>query len=215
MEFDSYSSHLAVFEKIFSSFNIESVLEFGMGKYSTVFFAERCKLAVSIEQENQQWYEKLSSEIHSPNFFSVFQENPEAVFQYFDEKGTRFDLVFSDGMTNTRCLVANLAMARNVPMVVLHDAEKIWYYRWNLLNIPADYRRFDFRGKQGAKKVTTILTNRDADIVDGWDVPGHERILQTYSSPSQPIIQFIHHGDTDCVSHNFDTSFSILVPRKE
>jgi 16S rRNA G966 N2-methylase RsmD len=189
MGFDNYGSHLSVFEKIFEVFEAESVLEFGPGKYSTVFFAKRCKSVVSIEQESLEWYEKLKSEINSPNWNIIFQRNPKVIFEQFDAANKKFDLVFSDGAYQSRCLVANMAMERNTPLVVLHDAEKIWYYRWNLLDIPANYSRFDFRHQQGTRKVTTVLTNKPADIMEKWKIPEHDRILQAYSSPRQPVLQ--------------------------
>ncbi len=197
VEFDNYGGHLAVFEKVFATFNIDSVLEFGLGKHSTTYFAKNSQLVISVEQESKEWYDKMVSEIDSPNWHHVFQFDPRAVFQYFDNKDTRFDLVFSDGAAQTRCLVANLAMERNVPVVVLHDAEKIWYYKWNQLEIPSNYSRFDFRCKKGAQKVTTVIVNNNAELVDRWDVAEQERIIQSYSSPSQPVFQFIYSGDTD------------------
>lgn len=200
MEFNNYSSHLSVFEKILDSFKTDGVLEFGLGEYSTPFFAERCRFVVSIEQENKDWFDKIKAKINSPNWYPVFQRDPKAVFKYFDEKGTKFDLVFSDGLAQTRCLVANLAMERNVPIVVLHDAEKIWYYRWNLLNIPANYSRFDFSCQLGIRKVTAVLTNQDANIIEKLNIPGHDRILLAYSSPSQPIIQIAYRGNANIPS---------------
>jgi hypothetical protein len=207
MGFDNYSSHLWVFEKIHSAFGMNSVLEFGPGEYSTAFFAGRCGFVVSIEQENKEWYDWIKAKIDSPNWHPVFQRDPKAVFQYFDDKGTRFDLVFSDGLAQTRCLVANLAMERNVPMVILHDAEKIWYYRWNLLDIPASYSRFDFRSRTGAHKVTTVLTNHDADIIEQWSILEHDRILQAYSSPGQSVVQVVCRN-----SANAPPQISVLSP---
>jgi hypothetical protein len=201
MEFDNYSSHLSVFEKIYGSFSINSVLEFGLGEYSTTFFTGRSKFIVSIEQESEEWFDKIKAKISSPNWFPFLQRDPEAVFQFFDEKGAKFDLVFSDGMAQTRCLVANLAMERNVPIVVLHDAEKIWYYNWNLLNIPANYSRFNFSSRLGAKKTTAVLTNRDPAIVEQWDVLEHDRTLFAYSSPNQEIIQIIQQNRTKASSY--------------
>ncbi len=194
MEFDNYRSHLSVFEKIYSAFNINRVLEFGLGEYSTTFFVGHCEFVVSVEQESREWYYKINAKINSPNWHPVFQRDPEAVFQYFDGKGTTFDLVFSDGLAQTRCLVANMAMQRKVPIVVLHDAEKVWYYRWNLLDIPSSYSRFDFRCRTGVHKVTTVLTNHDANIIEQWSVHEHDRILQAYSSPGQPIVQIVYNN---------------------
>ncbi len=189
IEFDDYGSHLAVLDKVLTSFEVKSVLEFGLGSFSTPFFATRCRVIVSIEQESREWLEKIRAEINAENWHSVFQPDPREIFRHFDSAGQRFDLVFSDGLATTRCLVANMAMERNVPLVLLHDAEKIWYYQWNLLNIPANYSRFDFRNQQGSRKVTAILANNSQDILEHWEIDNHERILQAYSTPNQPVFQ--------------------------
>ena len=189
MEFDNYSSHLRVFEKILASFPVNDVLEFGMGKYSTPFFAERCKAVVSIEQESKEWYDKTVAEVKAPNWEPIFEVNPATVFEHFDKQLRRFDLVFSDGVPQTRCLIANLAMRRAVPFVVLHDAEKIWYYRWNLLDIPNNYYRFNFRHRDGAGKVTAILTNTGQDAIEKWDVPEFERVVLAYTGPQQLVLE--------------------------
>lgn len=189
IEFDDYGSHLAVLEKIFAAFEVKSVLEFGLGEFSTSFFVTHSRVVVSVEQESREWLEKIRAKINSENWHSVFQPDPREVFRHFDVAGQRFDLVFSDGLATTRCLVANMAMERNVPLVLLHDAEKIWYYQWNLLNIPADYSRFDFRNQQGSCKVTTVLANDSQNILEQWEIDGHERILQAYSTPNQPVFQ--------------------------
>ena len=189
MEFNNYSSHLSVFEKLFTSYRIDSILEFGLGEYSTPFFTGRCPFVVSIEQESREWFDKIKAKINSQSWYPIFQRDPAAVFKYFDDKSKKFDLVFSDGLAQTRCLVANMALERNVPIVVLHDAEKIWYYRWNLLNIPANYSRFDFRCRSGVKKVTAVLVNHNADVIESIEIPDHDRIILAYSSPKQPIVQ--------------------------
>lgn len=192
MQFNNYASHLHVFEKLFAAFEIHTVLEFGLGEFSTTFFVDRAQAVVSVEQESREWYEKLRARIKSPNWHPVFQPDPRIVFEHFDTNGQNFDLVFSDGAAKTRSLAANLAMERNVPVVVLHDAEKVWYYGWNLLNIPATYARFNFRHREGQNKVTTVLTNSDQAVLEGWTIPDHDRILQAYSSPRQPVIELRH-----------------------
>ena len=194
MDFDNYSSHLSVFEKVFSTFSVRHALEFGPGKYSTKFMINRCESVVSVEQDSCEWYNNLKSQISSPNWNIIFHQNqdPRLIFNHFDIAGKKFDLVFSDGAYQTRCLVANLALEHNIPVVLLHDAEKIWYYKWNLLNIPANYERFDFRHSQGERKVTTVLANDKLDLIDKWVIPEHDRILHVYSSPRQPIFQILY-----------------------
>ena len=189
MEIDNYASHLPIFEKVFATFEIKRALEFGLGKFSTPFFVDHSDLVFSVEQESKEWYEKIKNQIDSAKWHPIFQPDPQVVFEQFDAHDQTFDLVFSDGAAQTRCLVANLAMIRNVPVVILHDAEKVWYYRWNLLNIPANYSRFNFRYQKGFNKVTTVLTNSNQSILEHWEVPDHDRILQAYSSPCQPVIE--------------------------
>jgi hypothetical protein len=189
MAFDNYSSHLLVFEKLLASFPVNNALEFGMGKYSTPFLAQRCKSLVSVEQESKEWYDKITTEVRSLNWEPVFECDPSIVFDHFDKLGRKFDLIFSDGASQTRCLIANLAMRRSVPFIVLHDAEKIWYYRWNMLDIPESYYRFNFRHMDGAGKVTAILANMGQYAIDKWQVAEHERVVQAYTSPKQPILE--------------------------
>ncbi|MHC4535059.1 MAG: hypothetical protein ACYS6K_14015 [Planctomycetota bacterium] len=189
MEFDNYASHLPIFEQVFAAFEINKVLEFGLGKFSTPFFVNNAEFVVSVEQESKEWYEEIKARINSPNWNPVFQPDPKVVFEQFDANNQKPDLVFSDGAAESRCLVANLAMERNVPVVVLHDAEKVWHYQWNLLCIPANYARFNFRHQKDKNKVSTILANANHNILRRLDIPDHDRILQTYSSPSQPVIQ--------------------------
>ncbi|MFZ2146300.1 MAG: hypothetical protein WAV28_03695 [Sedimentisphaerales bacterium] len=189
MEFDNYGSHLRVFEKVFATFETKKVLEFGLGQFSTPFFVNHAEVVVSVEQESKEWYERIKDRIDSGNWHPIFQLDPRVVFEQFDANNQHFDLVFSDGAAETRCLVANLAMERNVPMVILHDTEKVWYYQWNLLSIPANYSRFNFCYRKGANKVTTILANSNQSILEQWEIPDYDRILQAYSSPCQPVIQ--------------------------
>lgn len=197
---DGYGSHLLVFEKLFETIRIGSILEFGMGLYSTPFFARHCDFLASVEQESMEWYRKTVDAVKSPNWSPHFEADPDVIFEQYDRQNVRFDLVLSDGMASTRCRVANLALRRGVPFVVLHDAEKISYYNWNLLDIPAEYFRFDFRRNDELGKVTTILAGRDIQAINRWTVPEHERIVQAYLSPLQPVIQFDTNGRMQMLS---------------
>jgi hypothetical protein len=189
MDFDNYRSYLLIFEKLLGSFEVNDVLEFGMGEYSTPFLAQRCRRIVSVEQESRQRYDRTVAAIQSPNWEPFFECNPAAVFEHFDRQKRQFDLVFSDGVPQTRCLIANLAMRKHVPFVVLHDAEKVWHYRWNLLDIPETYYRFNYRHRDSAGKVTTLLTNTGQEEIDKWEIPGCDRVVHAYAGPRQPVLE--------------------------
>lgn len=188
METDNYSTHLLVFEKLISSFKVYDVLEFGMGDQSTPFLAKRCGRLVSVEQESQERYDKTVAALDSPNWEPFFECNPATVFEHFERQHRHFDMVFSDGVPQTRSMIANLAMRKNVPFVVLHDAEKVWHYRWHLLDIPENYYRFNFKNLS-ANKVTTVIANTGKEAIEKWDLPGYERVVLAYSSPKQPVLE--------------------------
>ena len=195
MKYSTYSSHLAVLEKVFECFKINSTLEFGMGSYSTPFMARQSRTLISVEQESQQWYDKVCKEITGSNFHPIYEPDPKKIFNTFSAADEKFDLVFSDGKADTRCMVANMAMELDVPIVLLHDTDQIWYYKWDRLRIPKKYSRFDFRWRTPNQKMTTVLTTHKSDFVDGWEVAEHDRVLQAYSSPNQPVIRIIYPGD--------------------
>jgi hypothetical protein len=199
---NNYGSHIKLFEAIFGTVNINNVLEFGMGDFSTGFFTDRCGFVVSVEQESMDWYNRLIGKISSNNWKGHFEEDPKVIFEEYSKQGISFDLVFSDGKADTRRQVAELAFDRKIPIVVLHDAEKVWYYHWNLLDIPGEYMRFDFRCMDNELKVTTVLTNRYYQEFRALEVPQHERIFQAYSSPRQPIIQIDFNGNIRLVTLN-------------
>jgi hypothetical protein len=194
METDSYSSHLHVFEKLIGDFKIYDVLEFGMGMHSTPFLAKHCGRVVSVEQESQERYDQTVAMVKSPNWEPFFECNPATVFEYFERQNRRFDMVFSDGVPQTRSMIANLAMRKNIPFVVLHDAEMVWHYRWHLLDIPNNYYRFNFKNLQ-ANKVTTIIASTGQAEIEKWDMPGFERVVLAYSSPKQPVLEVKLHNN--------------------
>lgn len=206
--FDNYSSHLNVFEKLFSSFEISTVLEFGLGSYSTPFFASHAEHVTSVEQESREWFDKMAREISAQNWHSIYEPDPKQIFTTARHEGKCFDLVFSDGKADTRCQVANLAMAMGAPFVVLHDAEKVWYYRWNLLDIPGHYSRFNYCHRAGARKITSLLVAKGASLIDSWTIPEHDRVVLCYSSPQQPMFQMPYKGDKQHQSQKTTTMVS-------
>jgi len=188
MQSDNRAGHLPIFEKLLASFRIHSVLEFGMGNSSTPFFLERCGIVVSIEQDSQERYDRLTAGQDKPNWEPFFECNPARVFEHFEGRNRQFDLVFCDGAPETRYLVTNLAMRKNIPFIALHDGEEIWRYRWHLLDIPPAYYRFNFRRRSDGK-VTSIIANAGREAIDKWDLPEYDKVIHAYTSPRQPVFE--------------------------
>ena len=60
----SVQSHVPIFKKMFETFDINSVFEYGIGLHSTPIFIDNCEKVLSIEMNthslgSQTWYEKV------------------------------------------------------------------------------------------------------------------------------------------------------------
>jgi len=87
-----------------------------------------------------------------------------------------FDLVFVDGDQHSRVDHANRALRAGVPLVVLHDTEKVRYYQWNLLTVPSQYQRYNFRCTRGNGKMTTVFTSKYKTEVSQLRPKDHEKV---------------------------------------
>ena len=135
-----YTTHLPVFEKIFSVKKISKILEFGLGFGSTPFLLDNCDHLTSIEMQSKDWYDKVYSElIHKKNWRSYLALGPFE-FKNIDAINETYDLVFVDGHGDSRPEIINYFFGK-CNTIITHDFETPGY-RWNLIDQPEDYSRF-------------------------------------------------------------------------
>lgn len=145
----SVQNHLPILKKMFSTFSIDSVFEYGMGIHSTTLFVNNCSRIVSIEMNhysvnNQTWYNKVTNTIgNRENWMHMEMHGPHKAVEYAQNlfKKEKYDLVFADGHGDTRSEQTNsgFGMAR---FIVCHDAQ-----HRNTINgwkKPKEYYRIDF-----------------------------------------------------------------------
>jgi len=143
---DGRATHLPVLCEILDLIGGEpSVLEFGMGEWSTRLFCDRCKSVLSIETGSPSWYEKITAlHQHVPGFKAAKVIHPTAELTLAKTITSKFDLVFLDGGHTCRGILAQTAMIMGwAPIIVCHDSEeKIYGYSavvcpvgWEVLEI--------------------------------------------------------------------------------
>jgi hypothetical protein len=155
-----FNTHLPVLEWLFSKYEINNVIEFGMGMGSTPFLLDRCKKLVSIEMQSQEWYENISTKFYDRKSFTpLFLEGPDKAVELFDGIND-IDLVFVDGHKETRWLLTNMAMERS-KIVVTHDTESK-LYEYEKISVPDGWHRADIKDLH---PWTTIFI-KDKHIID-------------------------------------------------
>jgi hypothetical protein len=159
---DPYRTHIPVLETIFKTKNINSVLEFGMGYNSTPFFLERCKNVTSIEMQQKEWFDKITSEYSKTykDWKHHLSIGPFAAFSLQEVMTQNYDLVFVDGHGDSRPECIN-AFFNKAEIIVAHDAEEPGY-RWNLVNKPDNYNQYLF----ARLNPFTLIYSKDFDLIE-------------------------------------------------
>lgn len=151
-----YSSHIPFLQFIFKKFDPCSVVEFGMGLYSTPFFLVNCCNVVSIEMQDIVWYDKVTQKLgQNQNWKTYLALGPDTWKQIaLPEK---FCLAFVDGHIDSRTDCVNAMFNRQIPYIVAHDTE-CNVYHWQKIKQPNNYRKliFDNKGSQ-----TTLWVRED------------------------------------------------------
>jgi hypothetical protein len=122
---DIYATHLPLLTRVIS-LTPGSVLELGMGEYSSLVLHEMCKdrRLVSIEQD-EQWFRRFAylSEDQSHHEMYLFPDMDKADVVI---RSTRWRVCFIDHHPAERRII-DAAKVVNVPAVVLHDSENPVY----------------------------------------------------------------------------------------
>lgn len=157
-------SHLPILEKVFRIKQINTVLEFGMGMGSTVFFLNKCKDLTSIEMKNEPWHKKMSDwytiNKTSCKFNPILALGPDTYKNLTYEPW--YDLIFVDGHGLTRWNVINDMFSRT-DLMMAHDTQQPTY-QWSRVKLPPgwiwkDIKKFD---------VWTSIITKDRTILDRY-----------------------------------------------
>jgi hypothetical protein len=176
---DGYDTFMPVLRAVFAEaaalgHPIDAVLEHGIGRHSTPFFASICDLHVAVESD-LEWLAWGRKHFEDTEIFISIQKMAEV---YADEK---FHLIFVDGPRMERLhWLFNLTRGRT-PMIVYHDLEQLRYYGYDRFVIPPEYSYQVFASRHNPRrgKWTGILTHKDFpyyQIGKNLDVLWHDRV---------------------------------------
>ena len=123
---NGFASHLPLLAEIFKLKQINSVLEFGCGDYSTEFFVNNCKEVTSIEMQEESWFLKISERYKNfPNWKGILCLGSLKFKELNIYK--KIDLCFVDGHGDSRPDTINLIQPYT-DIIVAHDTETFTYY---------------------------------------------------------------------------------------
>lgn len=149
-----YASLSEVFLAVISTGFTENIraLEFGAGHYSTPELIACTARAVSVEK-SQDWINRLEADHGTFDHHEFIQaDEPARVKIDFSE----FDLVIVDGETEDRVKVANRAFSAKVPVVMVHDTDKVSWYGYHRLTPGFYYTRIDFELESPSRRRTSV-----------------------------------------------------------
>jgi predicted O-methyltransferase YrrM len=139
---DAYATHVPIMKFIFQERKFRKILEFGMGNNSTKLLFENCDELVSVEMQQQHWYDTMLKQnfAKNKNWKPVLCLGSHKIFENEEIMNKDYDLVFVDGHGDSRPECINHFLGKS-KVIVAHDVETA-SYRWELVRIPSDYEVF-------------------------------------------------------------------------
>ncbi|NBP58368.1 hypothetical protein EBU71_17915 [bacterium] len=154
---DVYGTHLPILQTISNVISCDSVFEFGMGNFSTKFFAERYQKVIAVEMQEESWYEEVKKSVkdwvHQDVKLLCGIGMTPALEILALIKG-KFSLIFVDGHGGNRWQCINKSFGRS-DIIVSHDTETEGY-NWNLVQKPEEYIWVDVKDYE---TWTSVLTS--------------------------------------------------------
>lgn len=154
-----YDTHQDYIRQILEIKSIETILEFGMGHYSTGMLISGAGKTVSIEMQSKEWYDKIVENFgHSPKWEHHLALGPMTWTQL--KLPQKIDFGFVDGHGDSRPDCINFLMGISCPIILAHDTEYPGYC-WNRIMDNPLYKRLDFKRHSN----WTSLWTMDNDLV--------------------------------------------------
>ncbi len=136
--------HLPALKIIFKYFKgIKNVIEFGMGYFSTEFFIPNNCEVISIEMQDEKWFNIMKEDIGNYiKWVPIFNYGADNFDELIKNKKD-LDLAFIDGHADSRPECVNLCFNKNIPIIIAHDFE-CPVYGWDRIKVPESYSKFIF-----------------------------------------------------------------------
>jgi hypothetical protein len=152
---DAYGTHLPILKSVSEQIKCENIFEFGMGDYSTTFFAEKFKEVTAVEMQEEEWYKKMVAK-KLPNHVSLLCGiGPQPAIDILNSDiGKKYSCIFVDGHGGNRWECINHSFNKT-DVIVTHDTEYPGY-NWHLVDKPSGFTWLDI---QTYTPWTSVITN--------------------------------------------------------
>lgn len=148
-----YETHIPVLEFIMDNFDIQSVLELGMGRSSTNFFKKFTDISI-VSVDSSQTYAKIleSTENHKVVV--------SPLLQYVMQREDQYDLAFVDGNPANERWLCVKELFNKAGIIVAHDTapKDDWNYHYSKIELPENFVRIDYKKDY---PWTSVYTARD------------------------------------------------------
>src|SRR5882672_4914109 len=138
----AYGTHLPVLRYLLDNFDVRSVLEFGVGRFSTALFLATGVRLTSVETD-EVWLDRFHPK-SSMNHRLIFHPDDNVQVVLTGEcKDEQYDLALVDGPRTTRWRCVNMLMGR-AKIIVIHDTDAD-YYEWHRILLPRGFCKLDYK----------------------------------------------------------------------
>jgi hypothetical protein len=130
-----WGTHVEVLRALIEQVPIRSVLEFGMGMYSTPMLVERIDKVFAVEQSDPDWvaYVRKLCDGKGELFFEPSSTKALEMF------GTDWDMAFVDGKREERLPALQGCLDARIPFIVAHDMNQTDWYQYHRVVKPKGY----------------------------------------------------------------------------
>lgn len=141
---DAYGTHLPILKSVSEHIKCESIFEFGMGDYSTTFFAEKFQDVTAVEMQDEEWYKKMVTKKLPSHVSLICGIGEKPALDILDSiENRKFSCIFVDGHGGNRWECINHAFSKT-DVIVTHDTEYPGY-NWHLVEKPAKFTWLDIK----------------------------------------------------------------------
>lgn len=163
-EINLYGTHIEYLETIFKfTGKLNTIVEYGMGDYSTQVIIENAFTAISIEMQSEDWYKKMVSKFSNKNNWIHYYSN--GPFEFLNiEHPNKIDFGFVDGHGSSRPECINYLISKDCPIIVSHDTEEPGY-GWDRV-VATEYKRIDFKKYSNWTSIWTTNTQLYIHLMD-------------------------------------------------
>ncbi len=122
-------------------FSEKTLFEHGSGNF-TLFWAQRCKQLVSVE-DNRKWYDKVRLKLPDAVAYHLCEEQ-DAYITSIARHPDKFDLIIVDGSHRYDCAKAAIRHVKEDGLIILDNSD--WFEKTSALLRASDFIEVDMAG---------------------------------------------------------------------